>query len=280
MDITLKEKILTELIDELENDRLVLPSLPEVALKVRDTASNPNVTSKQLAEIIGNDAALTARLIQIANSPLLRGAQRIDSLNLAITRMGSGMVKNCVNSIIVKQIFHPKTTITEKRFKTFWEHSTEVAAISVALASVTRLKGDEAMLAGLVHDIGTLPIIKRAETIPELLADEQLFDEITAELHTRIGHQLLLRWEFPSAIAEAAGAHENLRRHETDSADITDIVIVANLQSYFGKTHPHADAPWETVPAFAKLGIATDFSFLEEGDTNESVGAIQKALMG
>ena len=69
---SLAEKVQQELIQAIENDELVLPTLPEVALKVREAAEDPNVGIADLAKVIGNDAALTARIIKVVNSPLLR----------------------------------------------------------------------------------------------------------------------------------------------------------------------------------------------------------------
>jgi putative nucleotidyltransferase with HDIG domain len=278
MSLDLKEKILNELIDELEHDKLVLPSLPEVALKVRDTVDDENAGAKDIAKVIATDAALSARLIQVSNSPLLRGSKRIDSVDTAVTRMGRTMVKNCVNSIIVQQMFQPTTEVTDKLFRELWEHSTEVAAISQALASFARQKPDQAMLAGLVHDIGALPIIKRAEDVPELLDDEAALREIIFELHTRIGEALLTKWDFPAEIVAVAREHENLKRDKGGAPDLVDVVMAANLQSYFGKNHPHANVPWNEVPAFAHLGLDTEVSVIDMQDTGDSIKEMQAAL--
>ncbi|HEX23212.1 MAG TPA: HDOD domain-containing protein, partial [Chromatiales bacterium] len=69
MSADLKNRLLAELIDDLENDKLVLPSLPEVALKVRDTLDDEKANARDVAKVISTDAALSARLIAVANSP-------------------------------------------------------------------------------------------------------------------------------------------------------------------------------------------------------------------
>jgi putative nucleotidyltransferase with HDIG domain len=274
----LKEKILNDLITELETDKLVLPSLPEVALKVRDTVDDENASAKDVAKVIATDAALSARLIQVSNSPLLRGASHIDSVDMAVARMGNTMVKNCVNSIIVQQMFQPTTEVTDKLFREFWEHSTAVASISQALATFARQKPDQAMLAGLVHDIGALPIIKRAEDIPELLDDEAMLREIIFQLHTRIGEALLRKWDFPAEIIAAAAEHEDIKRDPGGKPDLVDVVIAANLQSYFGSGHPLGSIPWGEVPAFARLGLDTEVSVIDMQDSGESIKDMQAAL--
>lgn len=278
MSAELKNRILSELIDELENDKLVLPSLPEVALKVRDTLDDENANTKAVAKVISTDAALSAKLIQVANSPLLRGTTHIDSVDMAVTRMGNTTVRNTVNSLIVQQIFQPTTEVTDKLFRNFWEHSTEVAAISQALGGMARLKADQAMFAGLVHDIGALPIIKYAEDIPELLENEVVLSEIISDIHTTVGTALLSKWEFPQEIINVAAKHEDLERAHDGPADLVDVVIAANLQSYMGKDHHHASVNWAEVPAFAKLGLDTEVSVIDMEGTGDNIREVQEAL--
>jgi putative nucleotidyltransferase with HDIG domain len=280
MSAELKQRIVSELLSELENDTLVLPSLPEVALKVRDTIDDENSSAKDVAKVISTDAALSARLIQIANSPLLRGTSHINSVDMAVSRMGNTMVKNCVNSIIVQQMFQPTTEVTDKLFREFLDHSTEVAAISQALAGFARIKPDQALLAGLVHDIGTLPIIKRAEEEPELLANEATLREIIHETHAEMGKAILTKWDFPPEIIAVAAEHEDLKRNSGDKPDLVDVVMAANLQSNFGKDHALGNVAWSEVPAFAKLGLDTEVSVIDMDETGENIKEVQAALRG
>ncbi len=280
MSSAIQQQIVTDLMMELDTDQLVLPSLPDVALRVRDALADEDVSSSKLAEIIATDAALVARLIQVANSPLVRGNRAIDSVESAVTRMGNTMARNVVNSLIVQQMFQPTTEVSDAKFRAFWEHSSQVAAICHSMAGFARLKPDQAMLAGLVHDIGALPIIKRAEDIPELLENIAALDRIIAETHTKIGKVMLDKWQFPQVVANAAGDHENLGRVHDGPADYTDLVIVANLQSYFGTEHPHGKAVWGNVPAFAKLGLDTEVSVVSMEQQGESIRELQRALVG
>lgn len=274
----LSARVISELMSELDNDKLVLPSLPEVALKIRDTIDDPDVTSASIAKVISTDAALTARLIQVANSPLVRGNRSIDGLDVAVTRMGNTMVKNVVNSLIVQQMFQPTTELSDKKFRAFWEHSTQVAAISHALASFARLKPDVALLAGLVHDIGALPIIKYAEDCEELLADEAALDTVIRETHTQIGKAMLQKWDFPADVIAVAEEHENYQRPGSEKADYVDIVIAANLQSYMGTGHALAQVDFSQVPAFHKLGLSTEVSVVDLDEQGESIREVQQAL--
>lgn len=280
MNANLQEQLIDELMNEVDSDQLVLPSLPEIALKVRDAVEDPDVNSAKLGKVITMDAALTARLIQIANSPLVRGSREIDSVEAAVVRMGNTMVKNVVNSLIVQQMFQPTTELSDKKFRHFWQHSSQVAAICHALASFARLKPDQALLAGLVHDIGALPIIKRAEDVPELLENEEMLNVIIRRTHTEIGKAMLHKWEFPHSIIDAAAEHENLSREHEGPADYADLVTVANLQSYVGEDHYLASVEWSTVPAFAKLGLDTEVAVVDMEEKGDEIKDVQNALLG
>lgn len=275
----MEEEFFKELVEDLENDRLVLPTLPEVALKVRDVVEDENATTNQIATAIKTDAALSARLIKVANSALLRASQPIETLEAAITRMGNTMLRNLVSSMVMQQMFQATSDVTDKRLRAVWEHSTEVAAISCALASMLpRIQKDQALLAGLVHDIGKLPILARAEDIPELLEDEATLDKVINKLHTRVGEMILDKWNFPLEIVAVAAEHENLKRDSGSVIDYVDVVMVANLQSHLGTDSPHAHVNLSEVPAFAKMGLDPDVSVVDIEGVSEEIQEVKGLL--
>ncbi len=272
---SLEEKILDQLFNDLENDKLVLPTLPEVALRVRDTLEDPDAGMGEVAKVITNDAALSARLIQVVNSPLLRAARTIDSVEMAVTRMGADMTRNIVMSVAMEQMFQATSDATDKRLRSLWEHSTQVAALCHALTKqFTNLKPDQALLAGLVHNIGSLPILTMAEDVPELLQDENLLDNIISKAHPTVGEAILKKWNFSEELVAVAAEHEDIMRQHEGDADYVDIVIVANLESYIGTEHPHSQVDLSTVPAFKKLGLEPDMEVLDI----EAVKETQTAL--
>ncbi len=252
----LEEELLDKLFDDLEKDKLVLPTLPEVALRVRETLEDDNAGMNEVSRVISTDAALSARLIQVANSPLLRAARVIESVDAAVARMGADMIRNLVTSIAMEQMFQATSDATDKRLRDLWEHSTQVAALSNALATqFTSLRGDQALLAGLIHDIGALPILTMAEDVPDLVYDEKMLDSIISKAHGAVGEAILRKWNFAEDMIAVASEHENLMREHDGDADYVDVVMVANLESYVGTDHPHAQVDLSTVPAFAKLGL-------------------------
>jgi len=274
-----QEKLYNNIIKELENGTLVLPTLPEVALKVRDLVNDPDATAEKLAETIATDAALSTRLLTVANSPLYRGRVAINSVQMAVSRLGLNMVKNLVTSLVMQQIFESKSTLLNQRFKDLWQHSTEVAALCHVIAGqFPEIDTEEATLAGLIHDIGTLPILIQAEKHDSLMSDKKALDSLLHELHPRVGREILRSWDFPEELITAVAEHENMNRNSgSNGPDIADIVQVANLQSYF-KTNKAMDPILRSkVLAFEKVGADMGLS-VEEIDENSEEYAEALAL--
>ena len=107
------DDFIDQLLNDLDKDTLVLPTLPEVAIRVRDALADEEQSLADVSKVITTDAALSARLIQVSNSPLLRTSNPIDSVESAVTRMGSNMVRNLVTSIVMEQMFQATSDATD-----------------------------------------------------------------------------------------------------------------------------------------------------------------------
>jgi putative nucleotidyltransferase with HDIG domain len=278
--MTEQEAFYNELLADLENGSLVLPTLPEVALRVRDVVDDPDATAAQLADIIITDAALSARLLKVANSPLYRGRVAIDNIQMAVSRLGLSLVRNLVTSLVMEQMFQATSNRLDTRLRELWEHSTEVSAICQVIASKHRgLKVDEAMLAGLIHDIGKLPILMKADEKPELFGNSAVLDAVIESLHCKVGEAILKSWHFPESLIAVAAEHENLERDSANGPDLVDLVQVANLQSYFNTDKALSQEQLTSVKAFAKLGVDTEVSVSELDEGSEEY-AEAMALFG
>ncbi|AOE86867.1 HDOD domain-containing protein [Pseudomonas sp. TCU-HL1] len=272
----LADKVLQDLLKAIENDELVLPTLPEVALKVRETAENPNAGIQDLTRVIGNDAALTARIIKVVNSPLLRTNKEITDLQMAISRLGMNYTSNLATGLAMEQMFQATTDVVDRKMREVWNKSTEIAGICHVLCRhYTRLMPDQATLAGLVHQIGVLPILTYAEEHSELLADSISLNHVIERIHPVIGDRILRAWEFPEPIAAMPSQYLDFKRNSA-RVDYIDIVQVATLQSYLGSEHPYTQLDWSQVPAFAKLGLDPNVDM----QADEDLSAAMDAAMG
>ncbi|UFQ96491.1 HDOD domain-containing protein [Pseudomonas wenzhouensis] len=272
----LAEKVQQELIQAIENDELVLPTLPEVALRVREAAEDPDVGIPQISKVIGNDAALTARIIKVVNSPLLRSNKEITDLQMAVSRLGINYTCNLATGLAMEQMFQATSDVVDRKMREVWNKSTEIAGICHVLCRhYTRLMPDQATLAGLVHQIGVLPILTYAEEHNELLADSISLNHVIEQIHPIIGDKILRTWEFPEPIAIVPSQYLNFTR-DSAKVDYVDIVQVATLQSYLGSEHPYTQLDWSKVPAFAKLGLDPQVDM----QADEDLSAAMEAAMG
>ena len=119
----LAHKVQKDLIQAITKDDLVLPTLPEVALNIRKAAENPDISVSNLSKVIGRDTALTARLIKVVNSPLLRAAQEVTNLHTAITRLGVNYSSNLAIGLVMEQIFHARSEVVENKMRDVWRQS-------------------------------------------------------------------------------------------------------------------------------------------------------------
>lgn len=274
-----QEAFLEQLKSDIANNKIVLPTLPEVALRVRDAAAQENTTAQQLAEIVATDTALSARLLQIANSPLYRARHEIENIQVAITRLGNRVIRSLVTSLVMQQMYQPTSQALDQQFRQTWEHSINIAAICRALSSMRKqLDPEQAMLAGLIHQIGKLPILTMAEEIPELANNEDKLNEYLEVLHPRVGKIIMDNWEFPESLKKVPSDYVDFHRNPSPEADYVDVVIVAHLQSYVGSERPEGLIDLSSVPAFSKLGLAPEVEVLEIEGVSEEVEQAQNMM--
>lgn len=264
MTSTTVDDFVTEVFNALRDDKLALPSLPDMAIKVAKLVDDEDSSFTEIASLIVEDPAVSGRVIQMANSPLLGGRVVINSVETAISRMGRSMLKSVVTFIVLKQLYVSSNRVINRRLDAFWSHAREVASLAVFYGSALgHIQKDQALLAGMVHNIGVLPVLTMAEDHPEILADEKLLDAIIKRAHMRVGTALLDSWMFPEEIVKAAMNYLNLQYDSGDTVDYVDLVIAANLSS---RRYTHLFRrlnSTDEVPALRKLGIVESVEYME-----------------
>lgn len=271
MQFTSVQDFLDHVQSELNANRLVLPTLPDIALKVKNAVTKGDVSAKELAEMIMTDAALSTQILRVANSPMYRGASEINNIQMAVSRLGNNTIRTLVTSLVMKQMFRPSSKLLESLFRQTWEQSVNVSSISRALcAFVPHLNSDEAMLAGLIHQIGKLPILMLVEDIPEFRDSPTRMQKLLEKAHPAVGKLIMDTWDFPENLKPVASEYVNFQYKSADKSDYVDVVQVAFLQSIMGTDHPACRVDCSVVPSFAKLGFAADTEILEiEGISDE-----------
>lgn len=271
---------LHELQESIRTNRITLPSLPDVALKVRAAVESDSSSARDIADIVSIDAGISARLLQVANSPLYRGRVTIDSVQTAVSRLGVKMVRSLVVSLAIRGIFQPTTDTLDSCFRQKWEESVRVAGIARVLARLQpHLNAEQAMLAGLIHDIGALPIMVHAEIKEDLAHDETRLDLLMKRLSPTVGRQILEAWNFPSSLVAVTTHSSNFTYSGGSQADYVDLIIVARLQSEFDNSRPDQELRWENVQSFEKLGLSPDIEIIELEGAREEITDVSDMFM-
>lgn len=274
------ERPYTDIVASIKRDTATLPSLPDIASRVSRAIQDPKHRVADIAKIVQADLTIATRLIQIANSPIYRGVVPVTDCGGAITRLGGTVTRNLVTSIAMRRLFEARLPVIKAQLDELWSHSTRVAAISAILARITLgLQADRALLAGLIHDIGVLPILRHAHDRPEF-ADAAILADLIHGHKAEIGAWLLQEWHFDPDLVDVALSAEAWQR-DSAHADYCDIVIVANIHSYFGRRAPLPFPPLENVPAFKKfsvfhLGPAASIELLHEAE--QDIAELQALL--
>lgn len=266
-------------VDAVTHDRLTLPTLPEVALRIQELLRSDEVSVARIVKEIQSDPALTVRLIRVANSAAVRGGRNVDSIQQAVTRLGLEYTRLLVNGLVLEQMFRSNNAALRERLRRCWCDSVEVAALARAVAAhCTLLQPEMAMLGGLVHRIGTLPILRMAEIHADAVSTPEVLDEVIAELGPKVGRMVLRAWHFPPELVELPMVWPQLDRDHSIPTDYADVIVVAATRL---RGEYERQITTERLPSFAKLDLEHDFELGEGGPLaqhyRESLGLLAAA---
>lgn len=272
--------------EDLTRNDFDIPPFPDTALRVQRAMDDPDMSMDSLSDIILSEPVLAARLMRMANSALLRGSEEITDLKTAISRMGLDMVKNVAVSFAAKEAFHaPEGSALEDRLSSIRKHSIQVAVLAYFIGRKVEFVGkpDEAMLAGLLHAIGKFYILMRVDKFPELFSDEEALETLMAQWHNGVGRAIVESWGFTEMIAVAVDEYELTDRNESLPADITDLVLIANLIARAdGAQSTAADEtdPLAGLPSLArmKIDVADLRALLQE--SSEEISYMTQTMNG
>ena len=246
--------LFNEIMHAFNMGKLKLPSLPEIAVKVKAAVLHPSTSAEDIALIISADPVMAIKLINAANGPLNRGVEQIDNIQAAVIRLGMKASKELVMSFAVKHLFMSKSPTLNQRMKKLYEHSSDVAAISFALSKQSGLLSpDHMLLAGLLHEIGVIPILSYIEDTGLIIEDEGELESIIDNLRGVVGSMVIRHWDLPADLDAVVEDFEDWHRESGGAVDTCDMIIVAKIYSRL-KDHKIQGLPRiDQVPAFKKV---------------------------
>ena len=270
---------LSELAKELSAGRVELPSFPDAAARVQQVLSDDNITTERIMRVVSSDAGLAARVLTMANSALLhRGGESVIDLKVAIARVGHDSIRAAALSYATAQVRQAaELAHIRSDLECFWQESLRVAGLAHAMARETGvLQADEALLAGLLHNIGKVYIVART---PKDAGRVHIGDDVMRDWHPGIGQALIENWKLPEQIAIAVGGQLARDRTHRGAADLQDLLIVAVLLAAQIESNAADDAELAQVPAAAAMGL-TDSAMVRIMLESQTEMAMLQAALG
>jgi len=249
--LTKQQAIVVDVLAELEADRLDLPVLPEVVLKIREILADPDSSTGQLVQLLSTDIVISLYIIKAANSAAFCSGRPVGNLYEAIPRLGLKMLYSMVMNIALTKLFKANSPLIKKKLVELIDRSRKVATNCYVLAKKKKhLKAEDAMLAGLVTEIGALPLYLYADrNCPEI--DSETLENLINIFSAPIGFRLLQNWNFPDELVDVVTAQLDLRiQPHSDVADYVDVVTMAKLQTQ-ETSEPFT---WTNILSAEKLG--------------------------
>ncbi len=248
---------------QLANSVAGLVTPPLVALRLSRMLENPDVSAQDVAQIVESDPNLVIAILRLANSAYYSRGRRIDTVEKAIIRLGSGLVREIALGVCVARAF---TGLPQRRqvSERFWRHSVNTAIACRFLAAQSEIEHhDAAYTAGLLHDIGELVIYSKGVDAGELreryeqgpkVALYRLEREELGFDHAQVGEALAAQWQLPEILQECMRAHHEPERYRfcprlVYAVHVADIVAIAveNGDEAFASTPPISTQAWPAL---------------------------------
>lgn len=277
-----KASLLGRITCALKDGSLELPSLPDIALEVRSATTERDLSIAALAKVIQQDPGLSAYLIKVSNCAHYRRATTAASLPAALNRLGIDAIRDLASSYAIKTLFYLKEPAIKKRLRDVWKRSVYTASLANVMAGRCGFNPDQALLAGLLQDIGALPLLAELRQYPELLGDDASVEALLAEFTGKISGLILNRWQFPYEMVVAGLTREQWQRDGHERADLADLILIARYHTYLGEPAAQKLPPLRELPAFQRLrlgelGPEQGLLFLREA--REEVESLREILL-
>jgi len=217
---------------ELENGDIRLPSLPDVVLKIRKMLESDNCDFERISQAVSVDPVLVSRLFVFANSAYYNRANiKADTLDAAISRLGFEVVRNTAMSLAMKQLYNSdKHSNAAKYQRAVWARGMKLSCMAYAISKKRReLNHETAYLCGLMHEVGKLYILTKAEDFPEFLGDKTSLDAVMEEWNPQISKSIIESWGFPDEVAESTDPSTYVVHDAEAAPDLVDVIVVAKL---------------------------------------------------
>ncbi len=237
-------------------ETLRLPSLPDVAMKVRTAVDDECADANRVARVVEADPPIAVKLIKAANSAYAGVQRPVHTTSAAIVRLGTDTTKRLVMGFALKELFVAETPVLEKRMQQLWADSSQIAATCFAVAEDRGdFDPDAALLAGLLHDIGVIPIVSFSCNYPEVAACPDQLEQVIERMRGQIGCMVLRYWGFAENMISIPVEVNEWFRAPSEPPDYYALVLFAKYLAAAATPARVSLPPIHSIPSFAALGL-------------------------
>ncbi len=255
-----------------------LPALPQAVVKLLEVTLDDEASLSAVTNLAEKDPGLTTQILRLANSPLFGINRNVATMDQAVVSLGMGMVRNIAVSLSIYEAFSDLDRLEGFSLAKFWHHSISVSIIAKHLAALCDYEEpEEAFIAGLLHDVGQLHMIKispdnfkkiveAAQSGTTVLAAERKY---WGKDHAQAGAELLQAYHFPPAIVDAVCYHHHPEEEIVHSLSLVRIIYIANRLAH------QADESSAIVPA-ALEDLAKKLLSIEREQLHQILASLAK----
>lgn len=268
-----------------------MPSLSTTVVKVLDTCNDPKASANDLKRVVSLDPVLTARVLKLINSAYYSLGKPVASLSRAIIMLGVNTVKNLALSSTIFENLNSRRSGPAFSADDFWGHSLSVGVVAKMLAGFTGVPAagrEEYFVAGLLHDIGKLPLHRKFPDDYHRICEsanegrDALYRSEVKCLgidHGAVGNIIGHKWHLGSTLLESLSYHHNPEGGAAHCREFVSIIALANqlvLQLNIGNAGDHFADQAKVETLMADTGV--DWTML--GDLQGAVsGEIERAKL-
>ncbi len=266
------------LIEKIKQDALVLPTLPKIALKVREAADDPDVNLNVMSDIISQDPALSLGILKVANNAIMGRSVKVETVNQAVTRIGLRQIKSIATAMALEQVFISDNDIISMYLKKSWDKTIEIASVAIALMTFFKAENkhsslalDTLTLAALIHNVGVLPILTEAENHPDVFANPTFLQQAIVKLSSPIGAEVTKAWGFSEDFTSIVRDWSDLNVLPKE-ADYLDFVRAGAIKKGVFKSESTCSV---LLKSYVDKGIMPDVNFMDTPEFDEMASNVK-----
>ncbi|WP_044870620.1 HDOD domain-containing protein [Pseudomonas sp. LFM046] len=246
------DSVKVALYERFLKDPDALPPIPGVSPRLRQLLAAGKPASEQICALLEESPALASRLMQFAALPLLGHIRPASQLQEVVKQLDGKRLANLVLAFELRQLFDGAESSLLKVFSKRWSLSLQRAAFSAGLAQhLPHLEVEDALLAGLLQDVGSLPLLQELHQWPHVSRLEVDLQRLCDQLSDDLGVLLLTAWKLPATLLDCARLRRDWCRQHKGPVDLADVVQVASQLL----DEPRDDERLARLPAYQRMEL-------------------------